>query len=186
MSQEVNQMIGNKIKSIRKQRHLSLEDLSKETEVSKAMLGQIERGVSSPTVSTLWKIASGLGVSFSSFVEEEKPAFSKVKIENVEPLLEDQGRYLVRMLFPTEANRRFEAYSVTLEPGCSYKSAAHGEGVEEYVFVQIGQMTLIVKDHSHPLKENEVLRFSANYEHEYKNDTAEACTLLMIIYYSYQ
>lgn len=33
--------------------------------VSKAMIGQIERGESSPTLSTIWKIANGLKVSFT-------------------------------------------------------------------------------------------------------------------------
>jgi transcriptional regulator with XRE-family HTH domain len=44
--------------------------------VSKAMLGQIERNESSPTVATLWKIATGLNVPFSSFIapsESETP-----------------------------------------------------------------------------------------------------------------
>ncbi|WLD94147.1 helix-turn-helix domain-containing protein [Alkalihalobacillus sp. AL-G] len=183
MSQEVNQMIGDKIRTIRRQRNLSLEEMSRLTDVSKAMLGQIERGVSSPTVSTLWKVASGLGVSFSSFVEEEKPKFSKVEIDNVEPLLEDEGRYQVRTLFPTEAKRRFEAYSVTLEPDCIYTSSAHGDGVEEYLFVHEGEMTLTVAGETHRLRENEAFHFSANYEHIYENTTDERCTLLMVIYY---
>lgn len=36
--------------------------------MSKAMLGQIERNESSPTVATLWKIATGLNVPFSTFI----------------------------------------------------------------------------------------------------------------------
>ncbi len=60
-------VIGNKLKNIRNSRNLSLDDVAELTGVSKAMLGQIERGKSNPTVSTLWKISTGLRVSFSSF-----------------------------------------------------------------------------------------------------------------------
>ena len=52
--------IGEKLKSIRMARTLSLDDTAVLTGVSKPMLGQIERGQSVPTVTTLWKIATGL------------------------------------------------------------------------------------------------------------------------------
>jgi transcriptional regulator with XRE-family HTH domain len=55
------------------QRSWSLDVTSQKTGVSKAMLGQIERGESSPTIATLWKIASGFDVLFSSFVEDVEP-----------------------------------------------------------------------------------------------------------------
>lgn len=184
MSHDVNRMIGEKIKIIRSERKLSLDELSKLTNVSKAMLGQIERGTSSPTVSTLWKIATGLGVSFSSFVEEEAPRFSKVSIEQIDPLLEDEGRYLVHTLFPTEPKRNFEIYSVKLEPGCEYESPAHIKGVEEYLLVHNGEMSVIVEDTPHTLKAGEAFRFSADYHHKYVNQTTEACELYVIVHYT--
>ena len=65
--------ISNTLKLLRSQRGWSLDVTSEKTGVSKAMLGQIERGESSPTISTLWKIASGFDVSFSLFVENPHP-----------------------------------------------------------------------------------------------------------------
>lgn len=184
MSHEVNQMIGAKMKAIRTERKLSLDELSRMTQVSKAMLGQIERGTSSPTVSTLWKIATGLGVSFSSFVEEEQPKFSKVNISEIEPLLEDDGRYLVHTLFPTEPKRNFEVYSVSLKPGCEYTSPAHISGVEEYLFLHSGEMTVVVAEEEHELKAGDAFRFSADYEHTYVNRSAATCELFLIVHYT--
>lgn len=68
----LNSIIGSKLKEIRNKRELSLDEAAKLTGVSKAMLGQIERGQSNPTVSTLWKISTGLKVSFSFFIDEEQ------------------------------------------------------------------------------------------------------------------
>ncbi|WP_349409667.1 helix-turn-helix domain-containing protein [Pseudalkalibacillus sp. SCS-8] len=184
MAHDVNQMIGDKLKAIRTERKLSLDELSKITQVSKAMLGQIERGTSSPTISTLWKIATGLGISFSSFVEEDTPKFSKVKIDEVNPLLEDEGRYLVHTLFPTEPKRNFEVYAVTMEPGCKYTSPAHINGVEEYLFLHEGEMTVEIEGSVHHLKAGEAFRFSADYEHTYKNSSADPCNLFLIVHYS--
>ena len=54
--------IGSNLKRIRKAQKMSLDMLAKKTGVSKSMLGQIERGESSPTISTLGKIVEGIPV----------------------------------------------------------------------------------------------------------------------------
>ena len=50
---EMNHLIGTRLKKIRHMKDLSLEELATQTGVSKPMLGKIERGISNPTVSTL-------------------------------------------------------------------------------------------------------------------------------------
>ena len=60
-------IIAENLKRIRKENKWSLDTVSDMTGVSKSMLGQIERGESSPTISTLWKIATGLHISFRVF-----------------------------------------------------------------------------------------------------------------------
>lgn len=60
--------LSTTLKQLRQQRGWSLSRLAEATGVSKAMLGQIERNESSPTVATLWKIATGLNVPFSTFI----------------------------------------------------------------------------------------------------------------------
>ena len=60
--------LATSLRALRNEKHWSLDRAAQETGVSKAMLGQIERGESSPTIATLWKIASGFHVSLSSFL----------------------------------------------------------------------------------------------------------------------
>ena len=55
----INQRVGVALKQLRQQQGWSLDRAALACGVSKAMLGQIERGESSPTVVTLWKIAAG-------------------------------------------------------------------------------------------------------------------------------
>jgi transcriptional regulator with XRE-family HTH domain len=64
----IAQHLATTLKTLRQQRGWSLSRLAEETGVSKAMLGQVERNESSPTVATLWKIATGLNVPFSAFI----------------------------------------------------------------------------------------------------------------------
>lgn len=67
---DFNTIIGNNLKKIRNQKKLSLDKAAEQTGVSKAMLAHIEKGKSNPTVTVLWKIATGLNVSFSYFMQE--------------------------------------------------------------------------------------------------------------------
>ena len=67
-NEAINAQISRTLKARRKERGWSLDKTAQQTGVSKAMLGQIERQESSPTIATLWKIATGLQCSFSSFL----------------------------------------------------------------------------------------------------------------------
>ena len=65
---QIDQKVSENLRRIRKEKGLTLDKTAELTGVSKAMLSQIERGVSSPTIARLWQIATGLNVSFSQFV----------------------------------------------------------------------------------------------------------------------
>ncbi|WP_270182491.1 helix-turn-helix domain-containing protein [Alkalihalobacillus sp. CinArs1] len=179
----LTKQIGEKLKKLRQENGLSLDQLSSQCSVSKPMLAQIERGASNPTVNTLWKIANGLGVSFTAFIDEEQPVIKKVNRDEIEPLFEEGGKMKVVPLFPMEPGKSFESFAITLDVGCDYHSNPHPEGVEEYLFVEEGDMQLVVNDISYTIKKGESLRFTANYPHRYVNPSKSLCNAMMIIHY---
>ena len=86
----MNLRIGEKLKSIRMARTLSLDDTAALTGVSKPMLGQIERGQSVPTVTTLWKIATGLKTPLSAFLEEPQTEYTVTGPDEAKVVLGDR------------------------------------------------------------------------------------------------
>ena len=66
---QLNEIIAMNLKRLRAERGLSLGKLSELSGVSKVMLSQIEKGESSPTINTLWKIANGLQVSYTKLID---------------------------------------------------------------------------------------------------------------------
>ena len=86
----MNLRIGEKLKSIRMARTLSLDDTAVLTGVSKPMLGQIERGQSIPTVTTLWKIATGLKTPLSAFLEEPQTEYTVTGPDEAKVVLGDR------------------------------------------------------------------------------------------------
>lgn len=179
----LNLIIGNKLKDIRNKRNLSLDEMAKLTGVSKAMLGQIERGQSNPTVSTLWKIATGLKVSFSLFIDETQDDLKTICQNNITPILEDNGKMRLYPIFPFDANKGFEIFTIELEPGCDHISVPHNDGVEEYIIVTEGQIEMNINDKKFILQKGNSMKFMANKPHTYKNTSQYISVFQNIILY---
>ena len=64
-------LVGITLKSLRKERKLTLKDLAAETGVSISFLSQVERGKSSVTLESLKKIADALSVNPSVFFAKD-------------------------------------------------------------------------------------------------------------------
>lgn len=180
---DLNVVIGSKLKDIRNSRSLSLEEVSKLTGVSKAMLGQIERGQSNPTVSTLWKIATGLKVSFSLFIDENKDELKIIDKKDISPIIEDNNKMRLYPIFPFDANKGFEIFTIELEPGCNHVSTPHNEGVEEYIIVTEGQLQIILGEELLMLEKGNSIRFMANKVHIYRNISRNKAEFQNIILY---
>ena len=183
--ENLSQKISSVLRSLRKEKAWSLDVASQKTGVSKAMLGQIERGESSPTIATLWKIASGFNVSFSSFVEDVKhlssmPIHRSGDLQQMHP---EDDKIRVMPIFAYDQSLKFEAFIIELLPGCEHLSPPHQEGVIEHVIASQGEIEVLVNGTWHLLKEKEGLRFNADQPHGYRNLTDTKAIIHDMIHY---
>ncbi len=161
--------ISENLRQIRKEKKLSLDSMAEQTGVSKSMLGQIERGESSPTVATLWKIATGLHISFTALLEGRQTETQLIRKGEVSPLLSDEGRFrLCFPFFPLRCRRRFKMLSIELEPGTRSESVPHEDGTEEFVLVFEGALRLTVDGVEYVVEAGEGIRYLANKPHIYE------------------
>lgn len=72
---------GDKIKKIRKERHISQKTLGEKLGVSAAMIGQYETGVRNPKFETLEKIAHALEVPVWKLLDTEIPGYNVYNFE---------------------------------------------------------------------------------------------------------
>ena len=173
------------LKELRREKGWSLDKAAEKTGVSKAMLGQIEREESSPTIATLWKIASGFDTSFSSFIEDIQTEFNKPVLRSGETqqLHPSDEKIRVMPLFPFEEQLNFEVFVIELLPNCEHLSPAHQPGVIEHVVVITGEMEVLVDGAWHKLKKGEGLRFDANQAHGYRNLATKTAIIHDMIHY---
>ncbi|APG18193.1 MULTISPECIES: helix-turn-helix domain-containing protein [Kosakonia] len=168
--------LATMLKSLRQGRGWSLSRLAEETGVSKAMLGQIERNESSPTVSTLWKIATGLNVPFSTFIappEEETP-------RAYDP---QQQAMVVTPIFPWDEKLHFDLFSINLAPGAISESTPHEAGVIEHVIVISGVLDMCINGQWRTIAAGSGLRFAGDEAHAYRNSTAQTTHFHSLIHY---
>ena len=177
--------IATTLKDLRREKGWSLDKAAVATGVSKAMLGQIEREESSPTIATLWKIATGFEASFSSFIEEIDSGSSEAvyRTGQVQTLHPDDRKIRVLPLFPFDPHLNFELFIIELLPGCEHLSPPHKDGVIEHVVAVQGSLEVLVDGKWHKLSNGEGIRFNANQPHGYRNLLPEAATFHDIIHY---
>src|SRR4051812_21714336 len=64
--------LGVRMKDLRRERGLTLEELAEYSGVSRAMISKVERGEKNPTLVVAAKVAEGLGVTLSELLGVEE------------------------------------------------------------------------------------------------------------------
>lgn len=172
---EITQHLAHTLKTERQARGWSLSKLAEETGVSKAMLGQIERNESSPTVSTLWKIATGLNVPFSAFIAPEADGQAVFDPQ--------QLAMVVKPLFPWDETLRFDHFSITLAPGALSESTPHEAGVIEHVVVISGELEMNIDGEWRTIHADAGVRFAGDKPHAYRNSSTRTVHFHSLIHY---
>ncbi|MDM5234190.1 helix-turn-helix domain-containing protein [Lysinibacillus pakistanensis] len=181
--EEIHLVFAKNLKAIREKEKLSLEKVSQLCGVSKTMIGQIERGESSPTLTTIWKIANGLKVSFTTLINQPQPETEVILLEDVQVLTEDNGRYRVYPYFSFQEENRFEIYTVEIDHQGKLIAEAHRDGTEEFITVFDGELALTINDKQYTIKAGDSIRFKADRPHIYFNAGQSLTRLSMTIYY---
>ncbi len=178
----VNEILAGNLRRLRTERNLSLGRLAELSGVSKVMLSQIEKGESSPTINTLWKIANGLQVSYTKLIDEhiETPLITR---RNESTLVDNQMGYLVYHYPTTNPARDFEFFESVLLAGCEFASEGHGINTHEYVLVTKGEMVVLYGNEEYLLAEGDFIHFDCSLPHTYCNRGEADVVFTNIVYY---
>lgn len=163
-------LVGITLKSLRKERKLTLKDLAAETGVSISFLSQVERGKSSVTLESLKKIADALGVNPSVF-------FAKDDVQD--DLSIRQERFFYKDLSNGVLDASFSPILVTLQPG-ENEGNAFSHGGHEFLFVVEGLLTVEIDGRPVQLNEQQSILFDARKTHYWYNHTEHIVRFLVI------
>lgn len=180
---ELGKIIARNLNELRMERNLTFGQLSKISGISKAMLSDIERGNSNPTINTIWKIANGLNVPYTRLMENiEKEATVIRKSESTVQTGETE-HYRIYCYFTNTPVRNFELFYVELDAHSSNATIGHSEKAQEYIYVIQGQLVLHTEMGNHTLNMGDALVFDSSMKHTYRNEQDTLLTFMVINFY---
>jgi transcriptional regulator with XRE-family HTH domain len=182
---DLTPFVGANLKRFRSERGLSLEKLAKASGVSRAMLGQIELGQSTPTINVLWKIARALGVPFSALISQESaPGTMVLPAAKAKVLRSHDGSFSSRALFPMDRPRTVEFYELRLAPLAIEHADPHPPGTTENLVVSAGSVEITVGSDRRLLVPGDAILFEADVPHDYRNPGGSEAVMYLVMTYA--
>ena len=179
----ISRIIGENLKRLRTERHLSLGQLADLCDISKVMLSQIEKGDTNPTINTLWKVANGLKVPYTALLEQQAHDTTVLKKSNIPMQNGENDHYRIFCYYENTPQRNFELFQIELDAGYENVSIGHSEKSLEYIMVISGELTLSVNEQIYVLSQDDAINFMASVQHTYRSSGTQTLKAIIINYY---
>lgn len=173
--------VGNRLRELRQERDMSMRALARSSGLSTNALSMIERGRTSPSVSTLYKIADALGVPITAFFRLAPPksdiVFRKSKQRTHIPV----ARGTWEGLGGEEFTGRTEPMLLTLDAGSNSGQYAMLHSGHEFVFCLSGELEYEVEKQRFLLEAGDSLIFAAQLEHRWRNHARGTTRAIIVL-----
>lgn len=145
IAQDFLSQVGTRIRALRQERSLTMQQLADRSQISRRLLTQIEYGQANPSLVTITQIARQLGTDFTTLLDDAHGTDSPVEVfgpgEQVLVWSSDRGS-TARLLVSTRGARTADMWLWRLEPGDSYQGNADPDRSQELFHVVEGALTV--------------------------------------------
>jgi transcriptional regulator with XRE-family HTH domain len=173
--------IGERLRELREAHNISMRALATKSGLSANALSMIERGKTSPSVSTLYKLADALGVSITSFFGSDAERKQVVFLKADERRRVSFTRGIFEGLGGEQFVGRVEPFLLTLENSANSGPNNMSHTGHEFVFCLRGELEYQVERQIYQLSAGDCLLFAAQLKHRWKNPGRTVTTALIII-----
>lgn len=169
--------IGKKLKDLRIKNDLTLEELASRSELTKGFLSQVERNLTSPSISTLEDILEALGTSLSEFFQSEKE--EKIIFHTQDFFIDEKEEYMIEWVIPNAQKNEMEPILLTVHAHQQSMEMECHNG-EEFGYVLKGKVTLVCGQKKYRLKANETFYLDGKKSHYFINNTDNDAKILWV------
>jgi transcriptional regulator with XRE-family HTH domain len=161
--------LGARIRTLRLARRSTLRELAAEAGVTESFLSQVERGVASPSIASVQRIARALGASIAELFAADERAGSLVRVDDRRRIVY-QGLGAVDEFLTRARNGRLQVILSTIEPGGGTGDEPYThESDEEVVVVLEGSLDLWVGPEHYRLEAGDAVTHSSRTPHRNTN-----------------
>src|SRR5258708_21687048 len=108
--------VGRRVRALRRERGLSLDQLAERSGVSVSMLSTVERGQKVPSILVMSQIATALDTSIARLVDEEKAPRIVLTRAAEQRVIREPSGIERRSLSPVLPGVEFELIKMTIQP----------------------------------------------------------------------
>jgi len=179
--------VGRKIKILRAEKKLTLEQLANMSGVSKSMLSQIERGRTNPTLAILWTLTQSLGIDISDLLNtpqsetDKNTRIAHIKAHETPEIQSADGKCTLKILGPIDLVTKTEWYDMTMTLGGLLKSDGHAEGTKEHLTLLEGELSVRNGTEEILLCAGDTARYDADIPHYIENKGKKPARALMVV-----
>lgn len=190
-----NKIIGEKIKSIRESKNLTIQEVAERSNFSVEQIERIESNVDFPSLAPLIKIARVLGVRLGTFLDDQNelgPVICRKKDSNDTNSIgfsnnATKGRKHMgyHSLSQDKSGRHMEPFLIDIESseGVDFIVSTH-EG-EEFIYVLDGIVEINYGKHTYILEEGDSIYYDSIVAHHVHAGNGGTAKILAVVYTPY-
>ncbi|MEU9201584.1 helix-turn-helix domain-containing protein [Streptomyces sp. NPDC048332] len=130
----LNEDVGRRLRTLRRERDLSLSELSRRSRVGKGTLSELESGTRNPTLETLYALTTALGLPLSAVLSDPLPTGRAPAPAGV------SGSAVTAVLLERyeDGAAVTDVFRISIRAGAVQESEAHVPGTRESLMVLTG------------------------------------------------
>ncbi|MBI3307083.1 MAG: helix-turn-helix transcriptional regulator [Candidatus Omnitrophica bacterium] len=175
--------LGQRIRTLRKTKRITLIDISKKTGIAQATLSRIETGSMMGTVESHEKIAEVLGIGLSELYSGVDRRYDEIAHSRPEErkATPHSKNVEIQLLTQESSKKKITPLLLTLHAAGATQNEHQERGVEKFVYVLDGEVKVKVDKEEFHLKPGETLYFDASLNHQITNEKQKTARLLVAV-----
>ena len=184
-------IVGEKIKSLRETKEISIAELAERTGLAEEQINRIENNVDIPSLAPLIKIARALGVRLGTFLDDQDEMGAVVcrrkeladnTISFSNNAMDARTHMHYQSLAKSKSDRHMEPFIVEIEPtnNTEYTLSSH-EG-EEFIYVMEGIIEVCHGKTNHVIKAGDTIYYDSIVPHHVHGYEGQAAKILAVVY----
>jgi transcriptional regulator with XRE-family HTH domain len=186
MSDEMARVVGERIRRLRLESGLGLRELAREVGIAPSALSALENHRGGMSLRRLQQVADHFDLKLTELlaVEEGGADGDGPELEifrqpaTTVPAIE-RGSGVSYQVLGSPAGHRLQSALLTFGPGASYGRDRIGHPGEEFAYVVLGEIELLIGDEVHRLGQGDGIRFRTERAHAFRNASDVGMAMLL-------
>ncbi len=176
--------IGDKIRQIRKEKGLTLAQISEKSSVALATLSRIETGKMTGTLESHMKICEALDISLPDLYVDVSPAMKNPDVQTQAERTDvfvHQKKSTSEMLTPKVLDKKMMPIMLRIEPDGVTHKEENEKSVEKFLYVLDGKIQAVIGEETYNLTKGDTLYFDSSILHYFKNVGSAEARIICVI-----